>query len=166
MLMPGTVFKEIFYERFDLYNSKTQGIVEDLHPFLQSQLMPDPNLQSVLMTKFANPPEKIIPQKVCDVIFLYFLALRTNNFLNYFHFLIPNQKRFSYQLHFREGLFFFQGYYLTLFSLYDRLTPSNFIERPNKEIHHETQRFSDFFVPAFFNFFIRRRSDGKRRQSP
>jgi len=123
MLMPGTVFKEIFYERFDLYNSKTQGVVEDLHPFLQSQFMPDPNLQSVLIAEFTNPPEKITFQKFFDIFYLFFQTLRTNNFLNYFHFLIPIQTRFSYQLHFREGLFFFQGYYLTLFSLYDTLTP-------------------------------------------
>ena len=92
--MAGTVFKKIFYERLDLYNSKTQGVIEDLHPFLQSQFMPDPNLQSVLMAKFADPPEKIIQQKVFDVLFLFFHALRTNNFFNYFHFSIPDQAAF------------------------------------------------------------------------
>ena len=94
MLMPGTVFKEILYERFDLYNSKTQGIVEDLHPFLQCQFMPDPNLQSVLMAKFANPPEKITFQKFFDIFCLFFQTLRTNNFFNYFHFSIPDQAAF------------------------------------------------------------------------
>jgi hypothetical protein len=69
-----------------LHNSKTQGVIQGLHPFADAQFILGDDLQSILVAELADPPEEVSLHQLLYVFSLFFSALGTDNFPDDLHF--------------------------------------------------------------------------------